>query len=64
MTYSIFDTGNLVVSFDREDDAYAALERFAQEAPEAGDRLLLVAFDAEGNAVDDCVPGERIARAV
>ena len=64
MTYSIFDTGNLVVSFDREDSAYEALDRFVREAPEAEDRLLLVAFDDEGNAVDDCAPGERIAHAV
>jgi fructoselysine-6-P-deglycase FrlB-like protein len=63
MTYSIFDTGNLVVSFDREDAAYEALERLAHEAPDAGDRLLLVAFDDEGNAVADCVPGARIAHA-
>lgn len=61
MTYSIFDTGNLVVSFDREDDAYEALERIAREAPDAQDRVLLVAFDDSGNPVSDCVPGERIA---
>jgi hypothetical protein len=62
MTYSIFDTGNLVVSFDREDAAHEALERIAHEAPEAEARLILVAFDDEGNAVSDCVPGERIAQ--
>jgi hypothetical protein len=27
MTYSIFDTGNLVVSFDREDEAHEAFAR-------------------------------------
>lgn len=64
MTYSIFDTGNLVVSFDREDAAYEAMARLAQDAPEANDRLLLVAFDDDGNAVADCLPGERIAHAV
>lgn len=62
MTYSIFDMGNLVVSFDREDAAYEALERIAREGIGAGDRLLLVAFDERGNAVSDCVPGERIAQ--
>ena len=63
MAYSIFDTGNLVVSFDRVDSAHKALERLARETPEANHRLFLVAFDDDGNAVDDCVPGQRIARA-
>lgn len=60
MTYSIFDTGNLVASFDREDTAAEALRRLAED-PEAADRLLLVAFDDAGNPVADCGPGERIA---
>ena len=63
MTYSIFDAGNLVTSFDREDDAYAALERLADGSPEARDTLLLVAFDDAGNAIADCAPGERIVTA-
>jgi hypothetical protein len=63
MTYSILDHGNLVVSFDREDEAYEALERLAEESVEARDGLSLVAFDADGNAVADCVPGERISTA-
>ena len=62
MTYSIFDDGNLVVSFDRDEAAYEALERIAREDAEAADRLLLVAFDDAGNAVADCAPGERIAQ--
>ena len=63
MTYSILDNGNLVVSFDHEDEAYEALERLADESAEARDGLLLVAFDADGNAVADCAPGERIITA-
>jgi hypothetical protein len=59
MIYSIFDTGNLVVSFDREDAAYQALARLAQE--DTSDRLLLVAFDDHGNTIAECVPGERMA---
>lgn len=62
MTYSIFDTGNLVVSFDREEAAYEALERIAHENGAAQDRLLLVAFDDQGNVVGDCAPGERVAQ--
>lgn len=63
MTYSIFDAGNLVVSFGREDEAYEALERLAGENQDAADDLLLVAFDDAGNAVADCAPGERIVSA-
>jgi hypothetical protein len=63
MTYSIFDTGNLVVSFDQEDEAYDAMQRIVHDDPSSEDRLLLVAYDADGHAVADCVPGERIAQA-
>lgn len=60
MTYSIFDNGSLVVSFDREEEAQEALERLASESVDARDGLLLVAFDDAGNTVADCAPGERI----
>ncbi len=63
MTYSILDNGNLVVSFDREDEAYEALERLADGGADARGGLLLVAFDTDGNAVADCAPGERIITA-
>ncbi len=59
MTYSIVDAGNLVASFDREDEAHEALERLARENAEASDGLLLVAFDDAGKVVADCAPGER-----
>lgn len=65
VTYCILDSGNLVRSFDREDEAYHAMERLAHEGgPDVADRLLLVAYDAEGNFVGDCAPGERIAQPV
>jgi hypothetical protein len=63
MTYSIFDAGNLVASFERDDEAYAALERLAAASDEARDGLLLVAFDDTGNVIADCAPGERIVTA-
>jgi hypothetical protein len=63
MTYSIFDAGNLVASFDRDDEAYAALERLAAASDDARDALLLVAFDDAGNVIADCAPGERIVTA-
>lgn len=38
MTYAIFDTGNLVASFDEEDAAHEALDRIARE--DEGPRLV------------------------
>ncbi len=64
MTYSILDSGNLVASFDEVDAAHEALERLATATPGARERLLLVAMDADGEIVADCVPGERVAHAV
>ena len=61
MTYSIFDSGNLVVSSDDEVEIVGAFKRLATEAPaDERDRYQLVAFDAAGNVVFDCAPGERI----
>jgi hypothetical protein len=62
MTYAILDNGNLVVSFDRANDAREAFERLVAENAEANDGLLLVAFDDAGRVVDDCVPGARLTR--
>jgi hypothetical protein len=60
-TFSLFDTGNLVAAFAEPAPAYAMLNRLARESPETAERLLLVAFDADGNAVDDCLPGGILA---
>jgi hypothetical protein len=54
MTYSIFDTGNLVVSFDREDEARDALVRIANEADGPG-ALMMLTFDDDGTIVDGLV---------
>lgn len=56
MTYSIFDSGNLVVSFDREAPARAELDRLAEDES-VRRQLLLVAFNAEGDPVGQWVPG-------
>jgi hypothetical protein len=61
MTYSIFDTGNLVVSYDREDAARDALARIAAETPDADECLVLLAFDDDGHIVDEVAPSDRIA---
>ena len=63
MTYAIFDAGNLVISFEGEEDAYRALERLAEESPDSSGGLLVVVFDAAGNAIANRAPGERIASA-
>jgi hypothetical protein len=60
MTYPIFDAGNLVASFDREEEAYDTLQRLAAVSADASDGLLLGAFDDAGNAVADCASGERV----
>ncbi len=54
MTYSIFDTGNLVVSFDREDEAREAFDRIAREAAHPED-LMLLTFADDGSVVDEYV---------
>ena len=60
MTFSIFDTGNLVLSYDEEAPAREALDRIVHEEPEAVDRLLLVVFDDQGELVDEYVPDGRV----
>jgi hypothetical protein len=57
MTFSIFDTGNLVVSFDEPDEARAELDRIIRNDPSSASRLLLVAFNEDGQVVDDFAPG-------
>ena len=61
MTYSIFDTGNLVVSYDEPEAAQEALARLAAAEPDGADRLLVIAFDDHGHVVDEFAPGEHIA---
>jgi hypothetical protein len=59
MIFSIFDTGNLVVSYEEEDEAMKALAELAQD-PDADPQLLLIAFADDGGPVADCIPGERL----
>lgn len=59
MQYMIFDDGNMVDSFDDEAEATAALEELASD-PEAAPRLVLAAFNSDGEAVATCIPGERL----
>lgn len=59
MRFVIFDDGNLVDSFEDETEATKVLSELAQD-PEAERHLVLVAFDASGEPVADCIPGERL----
>jgi len=63
MVYSIFDDGNLVVSFEDEETACGALERIAREDPRLRDRLVLIAFDEDGDVVSEWIPGEHVSHA-
>ena len=57
MTFSIFDSGNLVRSFEDESEIWKAFERLAAEAPDSErDRYRLFAFDSVGNVIFDCAP--------
>ncbi len=63
MTYSIFDDGNLVASFEHPGEAHNALSRIAAEDSYPIDTLLLVGFDERGYAVASCAPGESLVKA-
>ncbi|MBO0767320.1 MAG: hypothetical protein J2O48_01420 [Solirubrobacterales bacterium] len=58
--YSIFDNGNLVVSFDTSEEAESALTRIAAEESQPTDTLMLIAFNDSGHAIAGCVPGESL----
>lgn len=53
MTYSLFaSTGNLIDSFDDEDEARAALQRIVALEPEAADQIAMFISDDEGTVVE------------
>jgi hypothetical protein len=60
MTFSIFDSGNLVASYDDERAAMEALTQLAHDDPESADELVLVTFDDLGELVGDPVPGSSV----
>lgn len=52
MDYSLFSsTGNLIDSFDNEDEARAALQQIVESEPEAADDVALFVSDDEGQIV-------------
>lgn len=65
MTYAIFDSGNLVVSYDDYDRALNALSQLAQEDEANAQDIALVSFDEQGQPVGEAVLGtSRIPHAV
>jgi len=49
------DTANLVDSFDREDEARAALEAIVHQDPEAVESYAILPYDDEGHVVGPAV---------
>jgi hypothetical protein len=45
------ETGNLIDSYDREDEARAAFDHIFEVEPEAADHVALVAYDESGMPV-------------
>lgn len=60
MTFSIFDSGNLVASYDDEHAAIDALTQLVHDDPESADDMVLVTFDDVGEPVGDPVPGSSV----
>jgi hypothetical protein len=60
MTFSIFDSGNLVASYDDERAAMNALTQLVHDDPESADDMVLVTFDETGGPVGDPVPGSSV----
>jgi len=60
MTFSIFDSGNLIVSSEDERESVDAFKRLAAEAPDGRrDRYQLIGFDDAGEVVFDRAPATR-----
>ncbi len=57
MTYSIFDTGSLVASYENEGAAMSALVALATADPARAAALVFVAFDDDGHRVGTPVFG-------
>lgn len=65
MTYAIFDSGNLVVSYNDYDRALNALSQLAQEDESSAHEIAMIALDDHGDPVGDAVLGtSRIPHAV
>jgi hypothetical protein len=60
MTFSIFDTGNLVASYDDEQVALDALTRLVRDDPESAAEIALLRFDDLGEPVGDPVVGSSV----
>jgi hypothetical protein len=63
VSFEIVDlvTGNTVAGFDDADQAHQALARLAAEQPGDRDRLALMFFDAQGEAIESRLSEEPIS---
>lgn len=63
VSFEIVDlvTGNTVAGFDDADQAHHALARLASEQPRDRDRLALMFFDAQGEAIESRLSEEPIS---
>jgi hypothetical protein len=61
MHYVILDiTANMVDSFDREDEARAALEQIVRQDPDAADEYALMTYGDDGHPVGEAVVGSEL----
>ena len=61
MHYVILDiTANMVDSFDREDEARAALEQIVRQDPDAADEYALMTYGDDGHSVGEAVVGSEL----
>jgi hypothetical protein len=61
MNYVILDsTANLVDSFDREDEARAALETIVHQDPDVADEYAMLAYDDDGHPVGEATTGAQL----
>ncbi len=60
MTFSIFDGGNLVASYDEEEAAIDALTQLVHDDPKSAEDVVLLTFDDRGEPVGEPVLGSSI----
>jgi hypothetical protein len=63
MTFSIFDSGNLVASYNDEQAAIEALTQLVHDDPESAEDVVLVTFDDLGEPAGDPVTGSSVRSA-
>lgn len=60
MTFSIFDSGNLVASYSDEEVAVDALAQLVRDDPESAEEIVLLKFDDLGQPIGEPMPGSSV----